>query len=429
MNNNDFSFESIFAAGMGIPTDNRVEAQSEERFDGNFDTVFAEISRSEEDINFLETYGSLENLNTKAKLDMLNKINKAYGKCNRGIENYCRSLEAETDGTSAVKEEDKTADEKTTEAPKDTTKKTNWLKNVLKAVGNFFKWIWDGIVNFFKTMVSKIKTFFAKQKAKKEMKNAAAEKTTDNTAEKTTTAPTTTAPTTTAQNSFNVMTPEMQKQIEKAFDSMFGQVSKFIPIVNKVSQKNDEAIKDLDKIAKDTDGKSNGELFKAVYDNLLVCSSCVKILSQLGKAVLKAAQFIASHATNIKKIGDTKFNSFLNSYSYLANNVCNAYDKIKNHKTGNTKEIRQKFGEDIYACYNLVETEFVKPIFGTKLPAVAKTDFTNPSSSGKNMSKIIKDMSDGLSKNITDMEQPVVLKKVIKELFAAEIEDKAFEKK
>ena len=425
MNNNEFSFESIFAAGMGIPTDNRVEAQSEERFDGNFDTVFAEISRSEEDINFLETYGSLENYNTKAKLDMLNKINKAYGKCNRGIENYCRSLEAETEGTSAVKEE-----EKTTEAPKDTTKKKNWLVNVLTAIGRFFKFIWTSIVNFFKDMVSKIKTFFAKQKAKKEMKNAAAEKTTaPTTTAPTTTAPTTTAPTNTAQNSFNAMTPEMQKQIEKAFDSLYGNVSKFIPMVNKVSQKNDEAVKDLDKIAKDTDGKSNGELFNAVYDNLLVCSSCVKILSQVGKAILKAAQFIASNATNIKKLGDSKFNQFMNIYSKSSNYICDAYDKIKNHKTGGTKEIRQKFGEDIYEFYNIIVTDMVKPIFGSSLPVVTKTDFTNPSSSGKNMSKIIKDMSNGLSKTITDMDQPVILKKVIAGIFAAEIDDKAFNKK
>ena len=347
MNNNEFSFESIFAAGMGIPTDNTVVAQSEERFDGNFDTVFAEISRSEEDINFLETYGSLENYNTKAKLDMLNKINKAYGKCNRGIENYCRSLEAETEGTSAVKEE-----EKTVEAPKNTAKKTNWLKNVLTAIGKFFKTIWTSIVNFFKNMVSKIKAFFAKQKAKKEMKNAAAEKTTTTTASTTTTTTASTTSTTTAKNSFNMMTPEMQKEIEKAFDSLYGNVSKFIPMVNKVSQKNDEAVKDLDKIAKDTDGKSNGELFNAVYDNLLVCSSCVKILSQIGKAVLKAAQFIASHVTNIKSIGDSSFNSFLGVYSTCVDAICNGYDKIKNNKTGGTKEIRQKFGEDIYKFYN-----------------------------------------------------------------------------
>ena len=410
MNNNEFSFESIFAAGMGIPTDNTVVAQSEERFDGNFDTVFAEISRSEEELNFIETFGSLENYNTRAKLDMLNKINKAYGKCNRGIENYCRSLEAETEGTSAVKEE-----EKTTEAPKNTTKKTNWLKNVLTAIGTFFKNIWTSIVTFFKDMVSKIKAFFAKQKAKKEMKNAAAEKTT--------------ASTTTTKNSFNTMTPEMQKEIEKAFDSLYGNVSKFIPIVNKVSQKNDEAVKDLDKIAKDTDGKSNGELFNAVYDNLLVCSSCVKILSQVGKAILKAAQFIASNATNINKIGDSKFNQFMSIYSMSTNYICDAYDKIKNHKTSGTKEIRQKFGEDIYKFYNTIVTDMVKPIFGSSLPVVAKTDFTNPSSSGKNMSKIIKDMSNGLSKIITDMEQPVVLKKVIAGIFAAEIDDRAFNKK
>ena len=385
-----------------------------ERFDGFNDGLWNEYYKAQEELNFVETFGSLENYNTKAKLDMLNKINKAYGKCNRGIENYCRSLEAETEGTSAVKEEE----EKTAEAPKNTAKKTNWLKNVLMAVGKFFKTIWTSIVNFFKNVVSKIKAFFAKQKAKKEMKNAAAEKTTDNT-----------VPTNTAQNSFNSMTPEMQKQIEKAFDSLYGNVSKIIPMVNKVSQKNDEAVKDLDKIAKDTDGKSNGELFNAVYDNLLICSSCVKILSQIGKAVLKSAQFIASHATNIKTIGDSKFNSFLQEYSTCVSTICDAYDKIKNHKTGGTKELRQKFGEDIYKFYNTNVTVMVKNIFDTKLPAVTKTDFTNPSSSGKNMSKIIKDVSDGLSKNITDMEQPAVLKKVIKELFAAEIEDKAFEKK
>ena len=394
-----------------------------ERFDGFNDGLWNEYYKAQEELNFIETFGSLENYNTKAKLDMLNKINKAYGKCNRGIENYCRSLEAETEGTSAVKEEEKTA-----EAPKNTAKKTNWLKNVLTAIGKFFKTIWTSIVNFFKNMVSKIKAFFAKQKAKKEMKNAAAEKTTTPTTTASTTS-TTTAPTTTAKNSFNMMTPEMQKQIEKAFDSLYGNVSKFIPMVNKVSQKNDEAVKDLDKIAKDTDGKSNGELFNAVYDNLLVCSSCVKILSQVGKAILKAAQFIASNATNINKIGDSKFNQFMSIYSMSTNHICDAYDKIKNHKTGGTKEIRQKFGEDIYKFYNTIVTDMVKPIFGSSLPVVAKTDFTNPSSSGKNMSKTIKDMSNGLSKTITDMDQPVILKKVIAGIFAAEIDDRAFNKK
>ena len=89
-----------------------------ERFDGFNDGLWNEYYKAQEELNFVETFGSLENYNTRAKLDMLNKINKAYGKCNRGIENYCRSLEAETDGTSAVKEEDKTADEKSRRRPK-----------------------------------------------------------------------------------------------------------------------------------------------------------------------------------------------------------------------------------------------------------------------------------------------------------------------
>ena len=68
--------------------------------------------------SIIETFGSLENYNTRAKLDMLNKINKAYGKCNRGIENYCRSLESETEGTSAVKEDKKPAEEGKSVDPK-----------------------------------------------------------------------------------------------------------------------------------------------------------------------------------------------------------------------------------------------------------------------------------------------------------------------
>ena len=146
MNNNDFSFESIFAAGMGIPTDNRVEARSEERFDGNFDTVFAEISRSEEELNFVESFGSLENYNTKAKLDMLNKINKAYGKCNRGIENYCRSLEAE-----------------------DNTNKKGFVSNIVSKLVNILKKIWAIIVNFFKQISLRVKSFFNKNKLKNEV--------------------------------------------------------------------------------------------------------------------------------------------------------------------------------------------------------------------------------------------------------------------
>ena len=70
-----------------------------ERFDGFEDGLWNDYYRAQEELEFVETFDSIESYNTKLKLDMLNKINKAYGKCNRGIENYCRiqSLEAETD--------------------------------------------------------------------------------------------------------------------------------------------------------------------------------------------------------------------------------------------------------------------------------------------------------------------------------------------
>ena len=65
------------------------------------DQLATEYYKAQEYLESLETYYNIEKFNTKAKLDMLNKINKVYGKCNRGIENYCRiqSLEAEENST------------------------------------------------------------------------------------------------------------------------------------------------------------------------------------------------------------------------------------------------------------------------------------------------------------------------------------------
>lgn len=288
MNNNEFSFESIFAAGMGIPTDNRVEAQSEERFDGNFDTVFAEISRSEEDINFLETYGSLENYNTKAKLDMLNKINKAYGKCNRGIENYCRSLEAETEGTSAVKEE-----EKTTEAPKDTTKKKNWLKNILTAVGNFFKNIWNAIVNFFKNLSVRVKTFITKVQAKSNIN-----KKNNDTAK--------------AQKKGEAvetpMTKEDAEKLSKFVDETYKAVVKIQSTVNKISASNDKIVKAIE----------NRDNINEEYTNSIkITSSLLKTLASLGNVILTSSNKIFVNITNVRVVGMSNVSKFLSAFDQI----------------------------------------------------------------------------------------------------------------
>ena len=262
MNNNEFSFESIFAAGMGIPTDNTVVAQSEERFDGFLDATFAEISRSEEDIQFLETYGSMEDFNTKAKLNMLSKINKAYGKCNRGIENYCRSLESETEGTSAVKENEKPA-----EAPKDTTKKKNWLKSVLTAVGNFFRNIWSAIVNFFKNLSVRVKTFITKVQAKSNINKE--NKDTDKAQKK-------------GEAVETPMTKEDAEKLSKFVDETYKAVVKIQSTVNKISASNDKMVKAIE----------NRDNINEEYTNSIkITSSLLKTLASLGNVILTSCKY------------------------------------------------------------------------------------------------------------------------------------------
>ena len=146
MDNNEFSFESIFAAGMGMPVEKTVEVQSEERFDGFEDGLWNDYYRAQEELEFVETFDSIESYNTKLKLDMLNKINKAYGKCNRGIENYCRiqSLEAETD-----------------DKPNDTEKvneKLKWYQVIWKRIKEFVL----KIINLINSLFFKIKQRFSK---------------------------------------------------------------------------------------------------------------------------------------------------------------------------------------------------------------------------------------------------------------------------
>lgn len=281
MNNNEFSFESIFAAGMGIPTDNRVEAQSEERFDGNFDTVFAEISRSEEDINFLETYGSLENYNTKAKLDMLNKINKAYGKCNRGIENYCRIQSLE---------DEKPAEEGKSVDPKKVENKKNWLKSVLTAVGNFFRNIWSAIVNFFKNLSVRVKTFITKVQAKSNINKE--NKDTDKAQKK-------------GEAVETPMTKEDAEKLSKFVDETYKTVVKIQSTVNKISASNDKMVKAIE----------NRDNINEEYTNSIkITSSILKTLASLGNVVLTSSNKIFVNITNVRVVGMSNMSKFLSAF-------------------------------------------------------------------------------------------------------------------
>ena len=119
-----------------------------ERFDGFEDGLWNDYYRAQEELEFVETFDSMESYNTKLKLDMLNKINKAYGKCNRGIENYCRiqSLEAEENSTDKTENSDKVE------------KKLKWYQEVWKRIKEFVL----KIINLLKTLFFKIKQRFSK---------------------------------------------------------------------------------------------------------------------------------------------------------------------------------------------------------------------------------------------------------------------------
>ena len=310
MDNNEFSFESIFAAGMGMPVEKTVEVQSEERFDGFLDATFAEISRSEEDIQFLETYGSMEDFNTKTKLNMLSKINKAYGKCNRGIENYCRSLEAETDGTAAVKEDEKPAEEGKTADPKTTEKKKNWFKKIIETVIGFFKKIWDAIKRIGSMIKAKITQIVEKIKRHNVANDLSS---TSKKVEK--------GKELKEDNKFSKMSKEDITKLADTVKKLVTDTDKLQGTVNKVIAKANEAIKFVDKLStSETDS----------YGNIMVksISAQIQMLSKIGNALMKGCTLIFRNITNCKVVGPYRFDVFNGFYTTFCVKVVTLTDDV-----------------------------------------------------------------------------------------------------
>lgn len=167
--NNELSFESIFNLGVGNKSfniDTTPSFLSQERFDGFMDSNEADFQNSIESINFINDYEKVNDYNNKLKIKMLNKINKAYGSCNRGLESFIQSIEEETDGSSAIKSENNS--ESKTEQPAGTSeKKLKWYQKVWESIKKVAIAIWNAIVKVFKTIL-KIITFGHYGKNKKE---------------------------------------------------------------------------------------------------------------------------------------------------------------------------------------------------------------------------------------------------------------------
>lgn len=151
--------ENILMNSMGFNQLKKNVEASTERFDSFDDSVYSEYIQAQENLEFIDTFERINNNNVNQKLKMLKKINKDYGNCNKGLENYCRiqSLEAEVEGTSAKKEETKSEDKSVEQPAGASEQKKKWyqkvweaIKTFFKKIGNFFKMIWNKITGLFK---------------------------------------------------------------------------------------------------------------------------------------------------------------------------------------------------------------------------------------------------------------------------------------
>lgn len=148
--------ENILMNSMGFNDYKKVVENSVERFDNYSESVYADYAQAQENLTFIDTFEKVNRSNTDTKLRMLAKINKAYGSCNRGIENYCRvqSLEAEA----AEQQTDSKTGDKPAEQPKEgAEKKLKWYQKVWEAIKkffakirDFFKMIWGKIIGLFR---------------------------------------------------------------------------------------------------------------------------------------------------------------------------------------------------------------------------------------------------------------------------------------
>lgn len=164
--------ENILMNTMGFKTYEKKVENSIERFDDFMDFNEAEYQNSIESIEFINTFETINNLNTSAKLKMLNRINKEYGHCNRGIENYVRSMEDNEIEGNTAKADDNSNSENKPENPEIKDKQEKWYQKVWSTIKKVVSQIWKFIVKIFKAIL-RVVTFghYGKEDSKKTKEN------------------------------------------------------------------------------------------------------------------------------------------------------------------------------------------------------------------------------------------------------------------
>lgn len=152
----DYSIEALIAEGTGLKTRDEMKytSSSESAYDGYFDAVQAELTRSFENLEFLDTYSRVNEANDASKLRMMKRLKRVYGST---IEDPAKasSVESFIDSNIRSLEEDK----KTDGGEKKPSKVKEFFGRIIEAL----KRMLEGLRDFFKGIWKKIKEFFSKK--------------------------------------------------------------------------------------------------------------------------------------------------------------------------------------------------------------------------------------------------------------------------
>lgn len=152
----DYSIEALIAEGTGLKTRDEMKytSSSESAYDGYFDAVQAELTRSFENLKFLDTYSRVNEANDASKLRMMKRLKRVYGST---IEDPAKasSVESFIDSNIRSLEEDKKTD--------GSEKKPGKVKDFFGKIVEALKKMLEGLKRFFKGIWKKIKEFFSKK--------------------------------------------------------------------------------------------------------------------------------------------------------------------------------------------------------------------------------------------------------------------------
>ena len=137
--NNEYSAENLYNLGS---SENKLRTT---RSDNDIDIITKELRSSESFIDHITFSESVYQKNVSDKMNMLNRINANYGKCNRGIEGFCNELSLEDSSENKL------------------SKKTGFFTKMLAGIIKFFKRVWSFIIRLLKRFKGFIHNLFNKK--------------------------------------------------------------------------------------------------------------------------------------------------------------------------------------------------------------------------------------------------------------------------